>query len=99
MNQARLLEVLITPRVSEKSALVMGQYVFEVSPDAIKSEIRAAVERQFNVTVKAVRICNVKGKVTRFRQIRGRHRNWKKAYVTLVSGDEVDITSGDKGMK
>lgn len=95
MNCERLLKVLVTPHVSEKSALVVGQYMFEVSSNATKSEIKAAVESQFNVTVKAVRTCKVKGKATRFRQVRGRRKNWKKAYVTLVPGNEIDIAVGE----
>lgn len=93
MNQARLLKVLIGHHVSEKSALFTGQHMFEVLPNATKSEIKASVENQFNVTVKAVRICNVKGKATRFRKVQGQRKNWKKAYVTLVSGNEIDIAA------
>lgn len=94
-NQERLLKVLISPHVSEKSVLVTGQHVFEVLPDTTKSEIKSAVKNQFNVGIKAVRICNVKGKTTRFRQVRGRCKNWKKAYVTLIPGNEIDITLGE----
>lgn len=95
MNHERLLKVLITPHVSEKSSLIVGRYVFEVSSDATKSKIKTAVENQFNVTVKAVRTCRVKGKTTRFRQVRGQRKDWKKAYITLVSGNEIDITMGE----
>lgn len=95
MNQERLLKILMAAHVSEKSALISGQHVFQVTADATKSEIKSAVENQFNVAVKAVRICNVKGKATRFRQVHGRRKNWKKAYVTLVPGNEIDIAAGE----
>ncbi|QHG92440.1 50S ribosomal protein L23 [Coxiella endosymbiont of Amblyomma sculptum] len=96
MNQVQSLEILRAPHISEKSTLVVGQYTFEVSSDATKSKIRSAIESQFGVTVESVRVCNVKGKATRFRQVRGRRRNWKKAYITLASGEEIDIASGSK---
>ena len=95
MNRERLLKILVAPYVSEKSALITGQHMFEVSPDATKSEIKAAIENQFNVMVKAVRICNVKGKTTRFRRVRGRRKNWKKAYVILASGNEINIAASE----
>lgn len=94
-NRERLLKVLIGSHVSEKSVLITGQHVFEVLPDTTKLEIKAAVKNQFNVTVKSVRICNVKGKATRFRQVHGRRKNWKKAYVTLIPGNEIDIALGE----
>ncbi|WP_304985989.1 50S ribosomal protein L23 [Coxiella-like endosymbiont] len=93
MNQERLLKILMAAHVSEKSALISGQHVFEVTPGATKSQIKSAVENQFNVVVKVVRICNVKGKTTRFRQVRGQRKNWKKAYITLVPGNEIDIAT------
>lgn len=97
MGKERLLKILLSPHISEKGTLVEKQYVFEVARDAVKSEIKWAVESQFGVTVKSVRVCNVKGKTMRFRQIYGRRKNWKKAYVTLMPGSEIDIAvSGGK---
>lgn len=95
MNQERLLKILMAPHVSEKSTLVSGQYVFQVMVDATKLEIKMAVESQFNVTVKSVHTCNVKGKTTRFRQVPGRRKDWKKAYVKLLPGNEIDIAVGE----
>ena len=95
MNEERLLNILLAPHVSEKSASVTGQYAFKVLPSATKPEIKRAVENQFNVTVRSVRIVNMKGKNTRFQQVRGRRKNWKKAYVTLVPGSEIDIAAGE----
>lgn len=92
-EKERLLKVLMGHYVSEKSALFTGQHIFKVLPNATKSEIKASVGNQFNVTVKAVRVCNVKGKTTRFRKVRSQRKNWKKAYVTLVSGNEIDIVA------
>lgn len=93
MGEERLLKILLSPHISEKGTSIKKQYVFEVARDAIKPEIKWAVENQFGVTVKSVRVCNVKGKTTRFRQIRGRRKNWKKAYVMLMPGSKIDIVS------
>lgn len=95
MNEERLFKILLAPYISEKGALTTGQYVFELIPEATKPEIKRAIEKQFNVTVKSVRTCNVKGKTTRFRQVRGRRKNWKKAYVMLAPGSEIDIAAGE----
>ncbi|PMB54827.1 50S ribosomal protein L23 [Coxiella endosymbiont of Rhipicephalus microplus] len=95
MNQERLLKILIAVRVSEKSSLISGQYIFKVIPGATKSEIKSTVENQFNVVVKTVHISNIKGKAIRFRKVRGRRKNWKKAYVTLVPGNEINIVTGE----
>ena len=95
MNEERLFKILLAPRISEKSTLVTGQYVFAVLSNATKLDIKQAVENRFDVTVKSVHTCNVKGKTTRFRQVRGRRKNWKKAYVMLAPGSEIDITSGE----
>ncbi|MFW0093463.1 MAG: 50S ribosomal protein L23 [Coxiella-like endosymbiont] len=93
MGEERLLKILLSPRISEKGTLIENQYVFEVAHDAIKPEIKWAVESQFGVIVKSIRVCNVKGKAMRFRKIRGRRKNWKKAYVMLMPGSEIDIAS------
>lgn len=95
MGEERLLNILLSPYISEKGTSMEKQYVFEVARDAIKSEIKWAVENQFNVDVKSVHVCNVKGKTIRFRQIRGRRKNWKKAYVTLMPGSKIDIAASE----
>lgn len=94
MNQERLLKILLAPHVSEKSNRVAEQYnqvVFKVARDATKPEIKGAVELLFNVKVKGVTVANVKGKRKRFGAIYGRRSDWKKAYVCLEAGHEIDF--------
>jgi large subunit ribosomal protein L23 len=97
LNQERLLKVLLAPVVSEKSTFVgekANQYVFRVTDDATKPEIKAAVELLFGtkdkkVLVTGVRVANVKGKHKRSGKFAGRRRNWKKAYVSLAAGQDI----------
>jgi large subunit ribosomal protein L23 len=94
MNQERLMKVLLSPVVSEKSSRVADanrQFVFKVLPGASKPEIRDAVELMFDVKVKGVQVANVQGKAKRFGQTMGRRVNWKKAYVTLAEGHDIDF--------
>ncbi len=96
MNQERLLKVLLSPHVSEKSARVgdaHNQVVFKVAHDATKLEIRSAVEKLFNVKVKSVSTVSIKGKNKRFGKLAGRRSDTKKAYVTLMPGDDIDFLS------
>jgi len=98
MKQERLLKVLLAPHVSEKSSIAAetnNQYVFRVTTDASKPEIKAAVEHLFNVAVDNVRVSTVKGKVKRFGQRFGRRSDWKKAYVTLKAGQEITFMGGE----
>jgi large subunit ribosomal protein L23 len=69
--------------------------MFRVVPDASKLEIRKAVESLFDVKVTAVQVANVKGKVKRFGQTTGRRSNWKKAYVTLAEGSDIDFMGAE----
>lgn len=94
MSENRLMQVLLRPLVSEKATTVAetnGQVVFRVATDATKVEVAKAVELMFDVKVKGVQIANVKGKTRRFRQIPGRRPNWKKAYVSLAEGHDIDF--------
>jgi large subunit ribosomal protein L23 len=91
VNEERILTVLRAPHVSEKTMGADRQYVFKVMKDATKPQIKKAVENLFEVTVDQVRVVNMKGKVTRFGQRAGRHKDWKKAYVTLAEGCEIEI--------
>jgi large subunit ribosomal protein L23 len=94
MNQQRLMNVLLAPHISEKSTIVAdsnNQYVFKVATDASKPEIKSAVELLFKVEVDAVKVSNAKGKTKRFGAIMGRRSGWKKAYVTLKEGQEIDF--------
>lgn len=94
MNQERILDVLKSPHISEKSTLVAerdNQIVFKVAVDATKLEIKRAVESLFEVEVDSVRTLNVKGKSKRHGQQLGKRVNWKKAYVSLKAGQDIDF--------
>jgi large subunit ribosomal protein L23 len=94
MNQERLSNVLLGPRVSEKSTLVADkhkQFVFKVVGDANKDEVKRAVELMFEVQVAAVQVCNVKGKSKTFKSRSGNRKGWKKAYVKLKPGFDIDF--------
>jgi large subunit ribosomal protein L23 len=93
-NPERLMTVLLAPVISEKGTFIADKYeqvVFRVSQDATKPEVKAAVELMFKVGVESVQIANVKGKEKRFGAHRGRRRNWKKAYVSLKPGQEINF--------
>jgi large subunit ribosomal protein L23 len=94
VNEERLLKILLAPHVSEKATRVAEKYnqiVFKVARDAAKTEIKNAVELLFKVKVKGVTVVNVKGKRKRFGAIQGRRSDWKKAYVSLEAGHEIDF--------
>ena len=95
-HQERLLTVIRGPHLSEKSHLAAehNQVVLKVRTDATKKEIRQAVELLFEVEVDGVSVVNVKGKVKRFGGIRGRRNNWKKAYVKLAEGSNIESLLG-----
>ena len=96
MNQERIFQILKTPHISEKSAVLgdsANQAVFQVATDAKKAEIKAAVEQLFDVKVANVRTVNVKGKTKRQGMRRGKRSDWKKAYVSLEQGHEIDLAS------
>ena len=98
MNQERILQVLLAPHVSEKSTLAAdaaGQHVFKVLPGATKIEIKQAVEQLFEVKVAQVRVMNVKGKTKRFGQRDGKRSDWRKAYVTLAEGQDIDFAGAN----
>lgn len=94
MNQERLMKVLLGPIVSEKAALAAdasGQYAFRVAADATKREIGRAVEKLFDVKVDRVQVLNVRGKNKRFGQRLGKRKDWRKAYVRLQPGHDIDF--------
>lgn len=98
MSQERLMKVLIGPVVSEKSSRVAdrhNQFVFKVLPGASKTEIQGAVELLFDVKVAKVSTNNVKGKTKRFGQTIGRRSDWKKAYVTLAEGHDIEFMGAE----
>ncbi|MDJ0805351.1 MAG: 50S ribosomal protein L23 [Gammaproteobacteria bacterium] len=97
MNNERMMKVLLSPVVSEKSSIVADanqQYTFRVATDATKREIARAVEKLFDVKVERVQVVNVKGKKKRFGAIQGRRSDWRKAYVRLQPGSEIDFATG-----
>lgn len=94
MKQERLMKVILAPIVSEKSNMLAekrNQMVFKVLKNATKTEVKAAVELLFNVQVASVSIVNVKGKAKRFGRTIGHRSDVKKAYVSLVAGQELDL--------
>ncbi len=95
-NPERLMNVVLAPVVSEKSTMLADknrQYVFRVIDDATKPEIKAAVELLFKTKVDSVTVSNVKGKAKRFGRFSGRRRNWKKAFVCLAQGQEINFAA------
>jgi large subunit ribosomal protein L23 len=98
-SKERLMNVLVAPHVSEKSARAAeagNQFVFRVRTDATKPEIKAAVELMFEVKVDAVQVVNVEGKAKRFGGRHGRRSDFKKAYVRLAAGQTIDFADVTK---
>lgn len=96
MNQERLMMVLREPHTSEKSTVMaehFKQFTFKVLKTATKDEVKLAVENLFNVKVKSVSILNIQGKRKKFKQKSGQRSDWKKAYVALQSGYDIDFTA------
>ena len=95
MNQERLLQVLVEPKITEKGsrAEIDRQYMFRVLNDATKPEIKAAVESLFKVEVEAVTTSIVRARTRRFKNRMGTQPAWKKAFVKLKDGFELDFTS------
>jgi large subunit ribosomal protein L23 len=97
MNQERLMQVLLAPQISEKATFVADKYqqvIFRVASNATKPEVKGAVELLFKVAVESVQIANVKGKKKKFGRVMGRRSNWKKAYVCLQPGQEINFVDG-----
>ena len=97
MMQERLLQVLLSPHVSEKTTMAAekgNQVVFKVAVDATKREIKGAVEQLFNVNVENVQTINVRGKM-KFLRSPGKRPNWKKAIVRLKEGQDIDFLAAE----
>ena len=97
MNIQRLTNIIVSPRISEKATVradLDNQHVFSVLKDATKPEVKKAVEFMFDVKVKSVRLMNVQGKLTRVGRTFGKRKDWKKAYVRLQEG--FDINYGEE---
>jgi large subunit ribosomal protein L23 len=98
MSQERLMTVLLGPHISEKGTLLAeksNQIVFKVRRDANKAEIRKAVELMFDVKVEGVQVVNNRGKSKRFGRMTGTRASWKKAYVRLAEGQEIDFLGAE----
>jgi large subunit ribosomal protein L23 len=103
LNPERLMQVILAPQVSEKSTRVgdkHGQVVFRVAVGATKPEIKAAIELLFStkdkkIEVVSVHVANMRGKDKRFGKSTGRRNNWKKAYVSLKPGQEINFAAGE----
>ena len=96
MSNLRHYDIIVSPVITEKSTMASeaNQIVFNVARTATKPEIKAAVEGLFSVKVTAVNTLVRKGKVKRFRGIKGRQSDVKKAVVTLAEGQSIDVTTG-----
>ena len=95
MNEQKIMSILLEPKVTEKSSMIgelNNQYVFKVSKDATKPEIKKAVELMFDgAEVESVQVTNVKGKRKIFKRSPGQRASWKKAYIKLKSGFNIDF--------
>ncbi len=91
-----IANVLTAPIISEKSTIAAeahGQFVFKVKKNATKKQVKSAVEKMFDVEVDSVRVLNVKGKEKRFGRNLGKRSDWKKAYVKLKPGNDIDFSA------
>ncbi|NPU91839.1 MAG: 50S ribosomal protein L23 [Gammaproteobacteria bacterium] len=98
MNPERIFKVLKAPHISEKATVVAdrnNQFVFKVDANATKTEIKAAVEKLWDVKVKSVNTLVAKGKTKRFGRSEGKRSDWKKAYVSLQEGFDIDFLGAE----
>ena len=99
MNRQTIMSILLEPKVTEKSSMIgelNNQYVFKVSKRATKPEIKKAVELMFEgAEVESVQVTNVKGKRKVFKRLPGRRANWKKAYIKLKPGFDIDFMGSE----
>lgn len=96
MSQLELMKVLVDPVISEKSTRMAdseNRFVFKVRKDATKPQVKKAVELMFGVEVESVQLLNTKAKFKRFGRIPGKRPSWKKAYVRLKPGHEIDLSA------
>jgi large subunit ribosomal protein L23 len=95
MSQQSIMSILLEPKVTEKSSMIgelNNQYVFKVSRNATKPQIKKAVELMFEgAEVESVQVTNVKGKRKIFKKLPGQRANWKKAYIKLKPGFDIDF--------
>jgi large subunit ribosomal protein L23 len=96
LTRQQMYDIIRSPVITEKATNVSeyNQVIFRVPLTATKREVRAAIEGLFNVEVRAVNTIRVMGKLKRFRGRLGRRSDYKKAIVTLGSGQRIDVTTG-----
>jgi len=97
-TQDRLLQVILAPQITEKATYIADKYqqiAFIVRTDATKPEIKAAVELVFKVEVDKVAVVNVGGKSKRAGKFVGKRKDWKKAYVSLKPGQEINFAAAE----
>ncbi len=95
-NQNKLSNIITAPIISEKSTLSAensNTFVFKVRKEATKKQVGDAVELMFDVEVAAVRVLNVNGKKKRFGRVMGKRNDWKKAYVKLKPGHDIEFSA------
>lgn len=98
LSNEKLMSVLIGPHLSEKGSRIseqLKQFVFRVRTDADKATVKRAVELMFEVQVQSVQVVNCMGKARRFGKTPGRRQDWKKAYVTLAEGQDIDFMGAE----
>jgi len=96
VNEKRLYSIILGPHTTEKSVGLSDknrQVAFRVARDATKPELAQAIEKLFSAKVESVRIVNVKGKKKQFKQMPGQRSNWKKAYVRLAEGHDINLAN------
>lgn len=99
MSLEKTMTILLSPYQTEKTVLLAEkkrQFAFKIASNTNKIEVKRAVETMFNVKVKNVSILNVKAKTKRFKQMLGKRKAWKKAYVTLHEGFDINFTDSSK---
>lgn len=97
-SQEKLLKTVIRPHVSDKTyglSDTNSTIVFEVARFASKLDVKNAVEQLFEVKVESVNILNVKGKARRFGRVEGKTKAWKKAYVKLAEGHDINFVGAE----
>lgn len=94
-NTDKSLQAVLAPQITEKATMIAdknNQIAFKVTKDATKLEVKMAIETMFKVDVSSVNILNVNGKTKRSRTGMGKRNDWKKAYVCLKPGQEINFT-------
>ena len=95
MSVNKSLQAVLAPQVTEKATMVADKYnqiAFKVKKDATKKEVKEAIELMFKVEVTAVNILNMNGKIKRAGRLMGKRNDWKKAYISLKAGQEINFT-------